>query len=148
MKVLIAYDTKYGNTKKVAELIAEGIKTVEGNEVNINHVDNVDLSKDEVYDLIGIGSPNHIGSHTKKVKKFIINLSKAPLKGKSFVVFDTYQSKDFEKAVKKLEKQITEKIPDMKKALSGLSIQVTGMKGPILQEDLPKCKEFGKKLII
>ena len=147
MKVLVAYDTKYGNTKKVAEFIAEGIKTVEENEVDINHVNNIDLSKDEIYDLIVIGSPNHMGSHTKKVKKFLTNLSKAPLKGKSFAVFDTYQSKDFEKAVKKLEKQITETMPDMNKALSGLSIQVTGMKGPILQDDLPKCKEFGTKLI-
>ena len=88
-----------------------------------------------------------MGSHTKKVKKFITNLSKATLKGKSFAVFDTYQSKDFEKAVKKLEKQIAETMPDMKKALSGLSIQVTGMKGPILEDDLPKCKDFGTKLI-
>ena len=71
MRVLIGYDTKYGNTKKVAELIAEGIKTVEENEIDINHVNDVDLSKDLVYDLIVIGSPNHMGSHTKKVKKFI-----------------------------------------------------------------------------
>ena len=66
MKVLVAYDTKYGNTKKVAELIAEGIKTVEENEVEINHVNDVDLSKDEIYDMLVIGSPNHMGSHTKK----------------------------------------------------------------------------------
>jgi len=147
MKVLVAYDTKHGNTKKVAELIAEGIRTVEENEVDINHVNDVDLSKDEIYDLIVIGSPNHMGAHTSKVNKFIKNLSKAPLKGKSFAVFDTYMSKDFEKAVKKLEKQITQKLPDMKKALSGLSIQVTGMKGPILEDDLPKCKDFGTNLI-
>jgi menaquinone-dependent protoporphyrinogen IX oxidase len=146
MKVLIAYDTKYGNTKKVANLIAEGIKTAEENEVEVNHVKEIDLSKDEVYDLIVIGSPNHMGSHTEKVKKFIKKLSTAPVKGNSFAVFDTYQSKDFEKAVKKLEKQITKKIPDMKKALSGLSIKVTGMKGPILEDDLPKCEEFGKNL--
>lgn len=88
-----------------------------------------------------------MGTYTGKVKKFINNLSKAPLKGNSFAVFDTYQSKDFEKAVKKLEKQIIKTMPDMKKALSGLSIQVTGMKGPILQDDLPKCIDFGTKLI-
>ncbi|KKM00543.1 hypothetical protein LCGC14_1803360 [marine sediment metagenome] len=35
MKVLIAYDTKHGNTKKVAELIGEGINTKEGNEVRL-----------------------------------------------------------------------------------------------------------------
>ncbi|MFX1588471.1 MAG: flavodoxin family protein [Promethearchaeota archaeon] len=146
MKVLIAYDTKYGNTKKVAELIAEGINTVEGNETVINHINDIDTSKDETYDLILIGSPNHMGSHTGKVKKFIKNLSKAPLKGNSFAVFDTYLGKDFEKAIKKMENQISKSMPNLNKASPGLSITVSGMKGPILEEDLPKCKEFGIKL--
>jgi hypothetical protein len=29
---------------------------------------------------------------------------------------------------------------------SGLSIKVGGMKGPIIDEEIPKCKEFGIKL--
>ncbi|MFW9829195.1 MAG: flavodoxin family protein [Candidatus Thorarchaeota archaeon] len=146
MKALVTYDTKYGNTKKVAELIAKGLESAGESEVEINHVSDVGLNQEKTYDLIVIGSPNHMGSHTEKVRKFIKNLSKSPVKGKSFAVFDTYQSKDFEKAVKKLEKQITKKIPDMERALAGLSIKVTGLKGPILEEDLPKCEDFGKEL--
>jgi menaquinone-dependent protoporphyrinogen IX oxidase len=147
MKVLIVFDTKYGNTQKVGELIAEGIRTGEGNEVETKNVKDVDLSKEESYDLIIIGSPNHMGSHIKSVKKFIKRFSEAPLKVDSFAVFDTYLSKDFEKAVKKMEKQISEILPNLKKASSGLSIKVGGMKGPILEEELPKCKEFGIKLL-
>ena len=143
MKALIVYHTKHGNTKKVAELIGEGLKTIEENEVTIENVKEIDLSKDEIYDLILVGSPNHVGSHTKSVKKFIKGLSNASLKGKSFAVFDTYMSKDYEKAVKKMEKQINEVMPNLNKASSGLSIKVGGMKGPIVEEDLPKCKEFG-----
>ncbi|MBY8990145.1 MAG: flavodoxin domain-containing protein [Candidatus Lokiarchaeota archaeon] len=143
MKVLIVYDTKHGNTKKVAEEIGEGLKSVESNEVTIENVKEIDLNKDEVYDLILIGSPNHVGSHTKSVKKFIKGLPNSLLKGKSFAVFDTYMSKDYEKAVKKMEKQINELMPTLNKASSGLSIKVGGMKGPIVEEDLPKCKEFG-----
>lgn len=147
MKVLIAFDTKYGNTKKVAELIAEGINTVEGNETVINNIKDIDLSKDESYDLILIGSPNQYASQTKTVKEFINKLSEAPLRGNSFAVFDTYQlSKHFEKAVKKMEKQTSESMPDLNKASPGLSIKVGSAKGPILEEDLPKCREFGIKL--
>ncbi|MFX0019751.1 MAG: flavodoxin family protein [Promethearchaeota archaeon] len=146
MKVLIAYDTKYGNTKKVAELIAEGINTVEGNETVINHINDIDTSKDETYDLILIGSPNHMGSHTSTVKKFIKKLPEASIKGSSFAVFDTYLGKDFEKAMQKMEKQIGKIMPNLIKASPGLSITVSGMKGPILEADLPKCKEFGIKL--
>ena len=146
MKVLIVYDTKYGNTKKVAELIGEGISSTEGNEVIINNVKDVDLNKDDSYDLILIGSPNHMGSHITSVKKFIKKISEASLKISSFAVFDTYLTKDFEKAVKKMEKQISKSLPNLNKASPGLSIKVGGMKGPITEEDLPKCKEFGIKL--
>ena len=44
MKVLVAFDTKYGNTKKVGELIAEGIRTGENNEVLIESVKHIDLN--------------------------------------------------------------------------------------------------------
>ena len=147
MRVLIVYDTKYGNTKKVGELIAEGINTAEGNELIVESVKNIDVNKEETYDLLLIGSPNHIGSHTKSVKKFIKSLSKAPLKVNSYAAFDTYMGKDFEKAVGKIEKQISKAIPDLSKASPGLSIKVGGMKGPIVEEDLSKCKDFGIKLI-
>ncbi len=147
MKVLIGYDTKHGNTKKVAEMISEGIKSVENNEVSVENVKDIDLNREETYDLILLGSPNHVGSHTKTVKKFIKELANAELKGKSYAVFDTYMAKDFKKAVKKMEAQFSELMPGLTKASSGLSIKVGGMKGPVVDEDLPKCKEFGSKLV-
>ena len=106
----------------------------------------IDIEKNETFDLILIGSPNHAASHTKTVKQFIGSLPNASLKGNSFAVFDTYMGKDFEKATGKMEEQITQVMPNMKKLSSGLSIKVGGMKGPIVDEDLPKCKEFGIKL--
>ena len=146
MKVLIVFDTKHGNTQRVADLIADGINSVEGNETEVVNVKDFDLSGDKTYDLILIGSPNHVGSHVKSIKKLIKNLSSATVKNSSFAAFDTYMSKDFEKAVKKMEKQISENLPNSTMALPGLSIKVGGMKGPIVEEDLSKCKEFGIKL--
>jgi len=54
--------------------------------------------------------------------------------------------KDFEKAVKKMEKQIGEKAPGLKLLAPGLSVRVDGMKGPITQGELPKGKDFGVKI--
>ncbi len=150
MKVLIVYATKYGNTEKVAKLIAEGITSVEGNEVIVNNVKDVNLKKEISYDLILIGSPNHFGRHIGSVKKFINKLPKSQLKVNAYAVFDTYILADFEKAVKKMEAQISEVMPDLTKASPGLSIKVEGTgtsKGPIVNEELPKCKEFGIKLV-
>ena len=146
MKVLIVFDTKHGNTQQVADLIADGINSVEGTETEVVNVKDFELSENKTYDLILIGSPNHVGSHVKSIKKFIKNLSSSSLKASSFAAFDTYMSKDFEKAVKKMEKQISENLPNSTMALPGLSIKVGGMKGPIVDSDLSKCKEFGIKL--
>lgn len=146
MKVLIVYDTLHGNTKKVAEQISEGINTKEGNEVSINNVKEVDVTNDVSYDLILIGSPNHGSSSTKAIQEFIKSLADSSLKGSSFAVFDTYMGGEINKAVKKLEEQISKSQPDLKKASSGLSIKVDGMEGPIADGELPKCKEFGIKL--
>ncbi len=146
MKVLIGYDTKHGNTKKVAEMIGEGIKSVKNNEVTVENVKDIDLTKEETYDLIILGSPNHGGSQTRTVKKFIKELENAQLKGKSYAVFDTYMGTEIGKAVKKMEAEVGELMPSLTKASSGLSIKVGGMEGPIVNEDLPKCKEFGLKL--
>jgi len=149
VKVLIVYATKYGNTEKVAKLIAEGISSIEGNEVIVSNVKDVKLKEEASYDLILIGSPNHFGRHIGSIKKLINKLPKSKLKTNAYAVFDTYITADFEKAVKKMEEQIIEVMPDLRKASPGLSIKVegTGMsKGPIVNQDLPRCKEFGIKL--
>jgi flavodoxin len=45
MKVFVVYDTKYGNTKLVAEEIAKGIEDVGGIEIAISYVKEVDLER-------------------------------------------------------------------------------------------------------
>jgi menaquinone-dependent protoporphyrinogen IX oxidase len=149
MKVLIVYGTKYGNTEKVANLIAEGLASADDNEVTVKNVKDVKVKKQASYDLILIGSPNHFGRHIGSVKKFINKLPKSQLKANAFAVFDTYITADFEKAVKKMEQQIGDLMPDLPRISPGLSIKVEGTgpsKGPIVEEELPKCKEFGVKL--
>ncbi|MFX1260005.1 MAG: flavodoxin family protein [Promethearchaeota archaeon] len=157
MKVLIVYYTKYGNTEKVAKLIAEGIKSIDSNEVIASNVKDVNLKKEESYDLILIGSPVHFGKHVGSVKKFINKLPKTKLKVNAYAVFNTYMGDESEtteegvcsytRMLDKIEEQISEKLPNIIKVSPGLSIKVEGMKGPITNEDLPKCKDFGIRLI-
>jgi len=145
-KVIVIYESKYGNTKLVAEEIVEGMREVGGIEVALSELKEVDLDKILDYHAILIGSPNHFGGPTRSIKKFIDRLGKLTLKERLFAVFDTYIKRDLEKAVKKMEKRIKEKVPESKLLVPGLSIKVQGMKGPILEEELPRCKEFGNKI--
>jgi flavodoxin len=146
VKVIVVYESKHGNTKLVAESIIEGISEIEGIEAVLSELKEVDLNNIANYDAILVGSPNHFGGPTRSIKKFIDKLGKLNLKGKMFAVFDTYLGTDFEKAVKKMEKRINEKVFGSKQLAPGLSIKVQGMKGPISEGELPQCKEFGNKI--
>jgi flavodoxin len=147
VKVIVVYESKYGNTKRVAETIMEGIREVQGAETVLNELKEVDLNKIAEYDVILIGSPNHYGGPTKSVSEFIDKLGKLNLDGRHFAVFDTYLGKGFfEKAAKKMEKRINEKVPGLKQIGPMLSIAVQGSKGPIVEGELPKSKDFGKKI--
>ena len=157
MKSLIVYYTKYGNTEKVAKLIAEGITSTNGNEVVMNNIKDLKLKKDKSYDLVLLGTPVHFGKHVGSVKKFINKLPKTQLKVNAYAIFDTYMAGDSEaieegvcsytNMMEKIEKQISEKMPNLTKVSPGLSIKVNGMKGPITDDDLPKCKEYGINLV-
>ena len=142
-KAIVVYESKYGNTKLAAEAIINGMRGVPGVETTLAEPKEVSLNQLAAFNTIVVGSPNHIGGATRNIRKLIGSLGKFDLRGKYAAVFDTYMGSDFEKAVKKMEKQISEKAPQLKLAVPGLSIRVKGMKGPIDEGELPKCKEFG-----
>ncbi|MHA2391246.1 MAG: flavodoxin family protein [Promethearchaeota archaeon] len=146
MKIFVVYDTKYGNTKLVAEKIIEGLEEYEELESSISDVESISFDKLPDFDVILIGSPNHVGGPARTINKFIDNLGKLELSGKQFAVFDTYMGGDFNKAVLKMEARIKKKSPDLTQITSGLSIKVDGMKGPVTEGEFPKCKEFGKTI--
>jgi len=143
--VFAVYDTKYGNTKLVAEEIVKGAREVGGIETAVSDVKEVDLKKVAGSDAILIGSPNHIGRPARGINGFIDKLGKLDLKAEWFAVFDTHMMKD-ERVVKKLEKRVGEKVPGLRLITPGLSIRVDGMKGPITEGELSKCRDFGKKI--
>ena len=113
VKVFVVYDTKYGNTKLVAEKIVEGMREIEGIETSISDVEKVDLKMVTGSDAILIGGPAHFGGPTRTINRFIDKLSNLRLEGKWTAVFDTYLKEDFEKAVKKMETRMNEKIPEL-----------------------------------
>ncbi|MFV0340986.1 MAG: flavodoxin domain-containing protein [Parachlamydiaceae bacterium] len=70
-KVLIVYDTDYGNTQKMALSVAEGVKTVEGASVTVKKAEETTAEDLLGHDAIVFGSPVHMGSPSWRMKKFI-----------------------------------------------------------------------------
>lgn len=146
VSLIVIYDTKYGNTKLVAEKILEAINQAIKITTEIIDIKDIKIDKITNFDAIVIGTPNHWGGPVRGVKKLIDKLGRADLKSKGIAVFDTYIKADFKKAVNKMEKRISEKIPNLKIITPGLSIKVDDMKGPITKGEFVKAKEFGKKI--
>ena len=144
-KAIVVYESKFGNTRLAAEAIFEGLGGA-GVETVLNELKSVDEESLAGFDAFVIGSPNHMGGATRGIRKFIDKLGKLALEGKSAAVFDTYLGGDFEKAVKKMEKQLEKKAPALKVIAPGLSVRVEGMKGPLGRDELPKCREFGARI--
>jgi flavorubredoxin len=82
------------------------------------------------------------------MKKFVDALSGQNLKAKQVAVFGTYSGKvrPVDRAVRKLEKIVQEKLPNLSLIAPTLSIKVSGVSGPVVEGELPKCVEFGRKI--
>lgn len=70
VKVLVVYDSRTGNTEKMAYAVAEGAKQVEKAEVVIKKVDNATLDDLLNADAIIVGSPTYYGLMSSKIKEF------------------------------------------------------------------------------
>ena len=148
MKVFIAYDSKYGNTKLAAENVLAGIKEVGEIETGIGYVKEMDMGSLICYDAIVLGAPNHMGRPSRTMKKFVDRLAAFDLKAKHLAIFGTYSGKIRveDRAVKKMEKAIQEKMPGIALIKPTLSIRVKGVSGPIIDGELAKCLDFGRKI--
>ena len=148
VKVFVIFDTKYGNTKFAGEKILEGIREFEGIETAIGYVKEIDIGKVADFDAIVLGAPNHMGRPSRTMKKFIDRLAELDLKAINAAVFGTYSGRvrTIDRAVKKLEKLVKEKLPNLNLISPALSIRVKGIPGPIVEEEQPKCVDFGKKI--
>jgi NAD(P)H dehydrogenase (quinone) len=71
MKVLVLYYSKGGNTRKLAEVVAEGSRQVEGIEVLLRST--VDVTKDDFVAADGliVGSPVYFGTMAAQLKQIL-----------------------------------------------------------------------------
>ena len=69
-KALVAYYSRTGNTKKMAEIISEVLRQ-EGLAVELKNVEDIEAGELMKYDLMVFGSPTYYGSMTYQLKKLI-----------------------------------------------------------------------------
>ena len=81
-KALIVYATRTGDTEKIANLIAEGIR-FSGHEAEVKKVTDVKKEDDlKGFDAVVLGSPTYHGEMVQGMKTLLFMAEKAELNGK------------------------------------------------------------------
>jgi menaquinone-dependent protoporphyrinogen IX oxidase len=151
-KGIVVYDTSYGNTKKIAETIAETLKET-GIETELFHIKKVKKLSANDYSFLALGSPTKYGTMSFAMKSFLGKVKTEEWMNKAFISFDTENPKNIETArAEKKEWSAAEKIADklreknMNQLLPVLKAVVLGWKGPLVEGELERAKDYAREL--
>lgn len=90
MKVLIAYDSRTGNTEKMAQYMSEGVR-ISGHDVELKTITEIKNEQDlEGYDGYIFGCPTYHRDMTQTMKTFLFLAQKGKLRGKVGGAFGSY----------------------------------------------------------
>ena len=90
-KILIAYYSKTGNTEKLAQLIAQGAKTVKGVNVEAKNVEQINAKEAAEANAFAFGSPAYFSMMSGPMLTLLTELyfNKDKLAGKPMAAFAT-----------------------------------------------------------
>jgi len=88
MRACVIFDTRYGNTEKIARSFETGLKEAGIQTVCVNAKD-VAVDSLKEYDLICVGAPTEWLTASKPMKEFLGKLKSIDLSGKYGFAFDT-----------------------------------------------------------
>jgi flavodoxin len=135
MKALVVYDTKFGNTKQVAEAIAEVLNA------EVINVSAIDPSKLRQYDVFAFGCPVHAWNMSSGMKKALKILEGESFVGKKVGTFDTRIASRFAgNAAKKIQSKLKKLGFDI--AMKPVHFIVTGREGPLAEGEIEKVEAF------
>jgi len=156
MKALVLYRSYHGNTKQVADTIAKELsaQSVES-EVRDLRRRLPDLNS---FDFILIGSPTRMARVNRRAKRVLKRIGKKGFAKKPIAVFDTYgpvptDPKELEKGKKWLYPGAAGILHKMANSLGlnayskTLRCEVTGLKGPLGDNELEKATAFARELV-
>jgi flavodoxin len=143
MKAHIVYDSAYGNTRTVAETIAEALKPLSAAAVPVADFDPRSLSAN---DLLVVGSPINGWRPTARVSELLAGLVDGRLKGVKAAAFDTrvrfFIHGDAAKKMTKLLKNAGAHIVS-----SPVPFYVSGTEGPLRQGETEKAAAWARTLV-
>jgi flavodoxin len=106
MRACVIFDTRYGNTEKIAKSFETGLKEA-GIQTVCGNTKDVAVDSLKQYDLICVGAPTEAFAASKPMKEFLGKLKSIGLTGKYGFAFDTKLDSRFSgSAAKFIEKEL------------------------------------------
>jgi flavodoxin len=99
---LVVYDSRYGNTFRIAEALTRGLQQVAGLTASCHNASEVHGDLLEEADLIVIGGPTEYLSASQHIRDFFGRISGFDLKGKLGFAFDTHAPTPFSGSASRL----------------------------------------------
>lgn len=141
MKICITYESKYGNGKKCMEYLQE-VLSKDGHEVDLFSVREADPSSLPSAEVYIFSAPTQVGNVAGKMKKFLKKVV-IPENAK-YALITTCMKPPNTKSLGTMETLLKPK--GISKAVDGLMIKVSGMKGPCESGHQDQLKTFAKEL--
>lgn len=139
MKSLVIFDSGFGNTRTIAEVIA---KTLGG---TVKHVSDVTEKDIEACGLLIVGSPINGWMPTAVTRSFLAGLKGASLKGKFVTSFDTRVQIFFHgDAMMKIKSKLVSL--GGKLVTPPISFFVGGTEGPLVEGEIAKAEAWASKI--
>jgi len=151
MKGFVAYDSVHGNTKQIAQAIADEIKA-EGHEALLHSAREGVPDKLDA-DFMFIGSPTRMAKATRPAKRFVKKLAKSTWGEKPVCLFDTVMP-GVEAQKGRWSRTAAQELQDLARDRglnphsSVLHAIVTGLKGPLAQDAAEKTKVFVREYLL
>jgi flavodoxin len=144
MKALVVYDSRFGNTEKIAMAIGKAlsgeVKVVRAKEVNLDEIHSTDL-------LIA-GSPTWGGRPSTEMREFLNRIPKNALNNIQVASFDTRDTsvltKVFGKAAPRIAACLKDKGGNLVAPPEGFAVK--GLQGPLEEGALERATQFAERI--
>lgn len=141
MKTVVVYDTTHGNTKAIAEAIAQGLESART--VPVTQFRRSDVSPG---DLLVVGSPINGWRPTPAVTEALATAAQAPLAGIMAAAFDTRVKLFIHgDAAKKISRSLQKAGATV--VGQPMPFYVKGTEGPLLEGETTRALSWGRELL-
>jgi flavodoxin I len=146
MRVLIIYDSVYGNTEKIARAVAGAIAPF--GEIKVLRAGEANPSELGYIDLLIVGSPTQGGKPTPAIQEFLSKIPANALKNISVASFDTrikmFVAKLFGYAAGRIADSLKSKGGNLAAPPEGFIVK--GNEGPLKEGELERAADWGKRI--